>query len=70
MNGTRKGGFKVTLGAHDIRRISVAAYCSPKTVRRFLQGCDLMSTTHARIAAAMRELGFEEPPAVREADVA
>lgn len=54
------------LTAHDERRVAVAAGCDPRTVRAYLRGDPTRSTTAARIADALRELGFHVTPAARD----
>jgi len=54
------------LNAHDVRRVAVAAGCDPRTVLRYLRGKTIQSTSAARIAGALRELGIQAAPATDE----
>ncbi len=46
------------LTPHDERRVAVAAGCDPRSVRAYLRRARTRSTTAARIAEALRTLGF------------
>lgn len=46
------------LTPHQERHISVRACCDPRTVRAYLRGDRVCSTSAARIEAALHELGF------------
>lgn len=50
------------LTPHDERRVAVAAGCDPRRVRAYLRGDPTRSTTAARIADALRSLGFQAAP--------
>lgn len=55
------------LTPHDERRVAVAAGCDPRTVRAYLEARPMRSTTSARIAEALANLGLDvapEPPAI------
>lgn len=54
---------RAILGAHDLRRVSVAAPADPRTVRRLLRGESVSPISRVRIERALRELGFEVPDA-------
>lgn len=56
------------MSPHDERRVAVVAGCDPRTVRAFLRGAETRSTTAARIAEALRSLGFEPAVPAREAE--
>jgi hypothetical protein len=45
------------LTPHEERVVAVRAGCDPRIVRKYLAGGVLRSTTAARIAEALRELG-------------
>lgn len=49
--------------AHEVRRIAVAAAVDPRTVRAFLEGRPIRSTTESRITDALRLLGLPVTPA-------
>ena len=51
------GESKASLSAHDVRSVSVSAVVCPITVRRYLRGQPIRSTTQVRIEQALRELG-------------
>ncbi len=48
------------LTPHDERRVAVAAGCDPRTVRAYLEGRPMRSTTAARIRETLKDLGLEE----------
>ncbi len=54
--------MKDTLSPHDERRVAVAAGCDPRRVRAYLRGEPTRSTTAARVAEALRSLGFSAVP--------
>lgn len=54
MPGTRH------LDGHQERAVAVAAGCDPRTVRSYLDGRRVYSTTAARIAAALRKAGHAQ----------
>jgi len=51
----------MTYTAHEIRAIAVAAKRDPRSVRDFLAGRSVKSTTRAAVTQAMRELGLLIP---------
>lgn len=58
------------LTPHQLREVAVKTTCDPKTVRSFLAGRPVRSTTRARLEAALTELGLEalrEPMASSDA---
>lgn len=55
---------RITLNAHDTRRVAVAASCDPRSVLAFLdpqRRPKMKSTTAARVGEALAKLGL--PPA-------
>ena len=54
------------LDPHNERRVSVEAGCDPRTVRGYLSGKPVHSTTANRIKDALRVLGLDAEPAPRE----
>ena len=42
----------------DIRDVAAKAYCDPRTVTKYLDGCEMRSTAQRRIENALRDLGF------------
>lgn len=54
------------LDPHNERRVSVEAGCDPRTVRGYLAGKPVHSTTANRIKDALRVLGLDAEPAPRE----
>lgn len=44
--------------AHEIRRLAVEAGVAPETVKRYIRGERMRSTTLARIEQAARALGY------------
>lgn len=49
------------LTPHDERRVAVAAGCDPRTVRAYLEGRPMRSTTAARIRDALKDLDLSGP---------
>jgi hypothetical protein len=47
------------LTPHAEREVAVRAGCDPRTVRAFIEGRQQHSTTAARIARAIEELGLK-----------
>jgi len=47
------------LTAHTTRCIAAASATDPRTVRRFVKGQPMKSTTQARVERAIIELGFD-----------
>lgn len=47
------------LTPHDERRVAVAAGCDPRTVRAYLEGRPMRSTTAARIREVMKDLDLD-----------
>jgi hypothetical protein len=56
----------IKLDPHNERRVSVEAGCDPRTVRGYLAGRPVHSTTANRIRDALRVLGLDAEPAPRE----
>lgn len=54
------------LTPHEERRVAVTAGCDPRTVRAYLEGRPMRSTTAARIAEALRTLNFSAPEKSKE----
>ena len=54
----------MTLSAHDVRRVAVAAKVDPRTVKAYVAGKTTQSTTSALIARALAECGLSATPAV------
>ena len=50
--------MKRRLDPFAIRRVAVAAVCDPRTVRDFLSGKPVRSTSRTRIETALRRLGL------------
>jgi hypothetical protein len=50
------------LSAHDIRRLAVAAFCAPRTVRRAYRGEVVREISVLRISDAANTLGLPLPP--------
>lgn len=46
------------LTPHQLREVAVKTTCDPKTVRSFLAGRPVRSTTRARLELALRDIGF------------
>lgn len=42
----------------DMREVAAKAYCDPRTVAKYLDGCEMRSTAQRRIENALRDLGF------------
>jgi hypothetical protein len=53
-----RGGIHTVemLDAHAVRRVSVLAECAPSTVRRYLSGEEVRSTSRVRIQRALQEV--------------
>lgn len=47
-----------SLTPHEERQVSVQACCDPRTVKSYLRGGHVCSTSAARIEAALRALGL------------
>lgn len=58
MKPSRNDPSTIHLSPHDERRVAVLASCDPRTVRAYLRGDPIRSTTAPRIAEALRSLGF------------
>jgi len=61
------------LTAHELRRVSVKAYCDPRTVRAYLAGESQNGNMVARIERALHACGFpthvrRHPDSVRPPD--
>jgi hypothetical protein len=46
------------LNAHQIREVAVRGRCSPKTVRKYLDGKPVSGLSEERITYALRLLGY------------
>lgn len=51
----------VTLTPHELRRVSVAADCDPRTVAAHFAGLPVRPSIAARIAAALASLHMADP---------
>lgn len=50
------------LNPHQERTVAVKACVDPRTVRAYLEGRTIRSTVAARVADALRELGYAMAP--------
>jgi len=69
MSETPKKQARSKLDPHNERRVSVEAGCDPRTVRGYLAGRPVHSTTANRIRDALRYLGLDAEPAPREEQI-
>jgi len=69
MSETSKKQARSKLDPHNERRVSVEAGCDPRTVRGYLLGKSVHSTTANRIRDALRVLGLDAEPAPREEQI-
>lgn len=58
MNTSHAADEAPVLSAHDRRRLAVEAAVCPATIRKFLSGATIRSTSRVRIERALRTLGF------------
>jgi DNA-binding LacI/PurR family transcriptional regulator len=55
------------LSPHERRAVAVFAGCTPDTVRAYLEGRSVASTTGPRIEAALKKLGHKDLVRERQA---